>query len=221
MKRILLVITAIAAVATAAAWFAAQESYVTTVTANIGTSLNVSSHGSQNYGLLFGQEVRRGSMNVRINDKAAADSNLTSVDYQVGCNDGPAGEFSGSICPNLTVGICFPDDFCSENFGTFRLKVGVFQRVEQTIGWTFVAPDCVDAAQKKDNPKTVNCSQDQNYTLSGQIFIDVVNRGISLIKDQICDKKTGVFVSATTGLPFLVFDQEVECELGDVFNPCV
>ncbi|MCI0889409.1 MAG: hypothetical protein J4O04_01245, partial [Chloroflexi bacterium] len=70
MKRIVLVVAAIAAIATTAVWFAAEESYVTTVDATIGTSLNVTSHGSQNYGLVFGQEERVGSMSVEINSKA-------------------------------------------------------------------------------------------------------------------------------------------------------
>ena len=200
MKRVLLVIAAIAAVATAAVWFAAEESYVTTVKAKVGTSLNVSTHGSQNYGLLFGQEERIGSMFVQINDKAKIDRNLTGVNYVIDCNDGPDvfpnpsnGELIGSsICPNLTV----------SPFGLQKLVVGGQQ--SQLIQWTFVAPDCEGAAQKKpDDVKTVNCSQDKNWDLSGDVSIDVTGyQGDT--KEQICDKKTGFFVNGTTGEVILV-----------------
>ncbi len=164
MKKIILVVAAIAAVATAAVWFAAQESYVTSVKANVGTSLNVSAHGSQNYGLLFGQEERFGSMFVEINAKAKADRNLTGVQYTIGCNN-PAitTEFAYGICRFLTI----------SPFGSGqKLVVGVNQ--SQLIQWTFVAPDCQDAAQKKpDSALRINCSQAQNVLLTGDVFIDV------------------------------------------------
>ena len=205
MKRILLAVAAIAAVATAAVWFAAEESYVTTVKTRVGTSMNVSTHGSQNYGLVFGQEERFGSMFIQINDKAKADSNLTGINYTIGCNDGPnsAALFQGSICPNLTV----------TPFGTQKLVVcdepvpaPCVSSQSQLIQWKFVAPDCVDAAQKKDNPKVVNCSQDQNYYLSGEVFVDVDSYQGD-IKELICNKKTNTWfnVLVDTGLP---------CEVG-------
>ncbi len=105
MKRILLVTAAIAAVATAAVWFAAEESYVTVVKARVGTSLRVSSHGSQNYGLVFGQEVRFGSMDVAINQKAKDDGNLTGVNFSVVCNDQRFGpnDNASTICQFLTI----------------------------------------------------------------------------------------------------------------------
>ncbi len=117
MKRVLLIIIAIAAVGTTAAWFAAEESYVTTVSATVGTSLDVTAHGTQNYGLLFGQEVRSGTMLVRINPKAKADRNLTGVDYDVACNDGPTGGNASSICPFIS----------SDQFGRNKLTVGGVQ----------------------------------------------------------------------------------------------
>ena len=206
MKRILLVIAAIAAVGTTAMWFAAQESYVTTVTATIGTSLDVTAHGTQNYGLLFGQEVRSGALLVRINPKAKADRNLTGVDYTVGCNDGPTGDNASGICEFID----------SDDFGFNKLDVGVIQ--EQDIRWIFTAPDCVNSAQKKIDPITVPCSQDKNWFLSGEIFIDVGNyQGFT--KQELCDKKTGLWVSGTTGVPILILGQTIECELGDTFNP--
>ena len=103
MKRILLAVAAIAAVATAAVWFAAEESYVTTVKTRVGTGLNVSTHGSQNYGLVFGQEERIGSMLIEINDKAKADRNLTGINYFIACNDGASGPNASTICPNLVI----------------------------------------------------------------------------------------------------------------------
>ena len=199
MKRILLVLAAIGAIATTAVWFAAQESYVTTVTATVGTSLNVTSHGSQNYGLLFGQEERIGSMTVTINDKAKADANLIGVDYDVRCNDGPTGTFASSICPNLVISGAGPN----------KLVVGGSQ--SQTIQWTFTAPDCEGAAQKKPvGVKTVGCSQDQNWTLSGAVSIDVTGYQGSL-KELVCNKKTDTFFNLITGA-----DTGIACALGDL-----
>ena len=201
-----------AALATTAVWFAAQESYVTTVKATVGTSLNVSSHGSQNYGLVFGQEERFGSMFVQINDKAKANSNLTGVNYRIGCNDGPTirddndppGQIGGSICPNLTISPFGPQklEVCDTTCGTVCGTPTCTQ--EQLIQWTFVAPDCEGAAQKKpDNVKTVNCSQDQNYLLQGEVSIDVTGyQGDT--KEEVCDKKTGFFVNGLTGEVILV-----------------
>ena len=200
MKRILLVVAAIAAVATAAVWFAAEESYVTTVKTRVGTGMTVSTHGSQNYGLVFGQEVRLGSMQIAINAKAKSDTNLTGINYTIGCNDGPAGTFFGSICPNLTV----------SPFGTQKLVVCPADEPDcgsqsQVIQWRFVAPDCRDAAQKKVNPKVVNCSQDQNYALSGEVFVDVDGYQGS-IKEFVCNKKGNTFFNGLidTGIPCTV-----------------
>ena len=218
MKRILLVVAAIAAVATAAVWFAAEESYVTTVKTRVGTGLNVSTHGSQNYGLVFGQERRFGSMNVEINAKAKADRNLTGVNYVIACNDGPTGPNASSICPNLTI----------SPFGPQKLVVcpaAGCDEQSQLIQWTFIAPDCEGAAQKKpDDVKTVNCSQDQNYLLTGDVSIDVTGyQGDT--KEQICDKKTGWFVNGTTGEVILVPNPEYDLVLNSVPEfipvPCV
>ena len=216
MKRILLAVAAIAAVATAAVWFAAEESYVTTVKTRVGTGLNVSTHGSQNYGLVFGQEERFGSMFIQINEKAKADTNLTGINYTIGCNDGPnlflpgtgdTKQVGGTICPNLTI----------NPFGTQKLVVcpvltagsngpGPCTSQSQLIQWLFVAPDCRDAAQKKDNPKVVNCSQDQNYALSGEVFVDVDGyQGDT--KEFVCNKKTNTFF---TGLA----DTGIACTVG-------
>ena len=208
MKRILLVLAAIGALATTAVWFAAQESYVTTVTAKVGTSLNVSAHGSQNYGLVFGQEERIGSMLVEINTKAKADRNLTGVQFDVDCNDGPSGTFSSTICPNLTI----------SPFGAQKLVTCASQNLplgcgtqSQLIQWTFVAPDCEGAAQKKPaDVKTVGCSQDQNWTLSGAVSIDV-NGYQGDIKELVCNKKTNTFVNLITGV-----DTGIACQIGDV-----
>ncbi len=213
MKRILLVVAAIAAVATAAVWFAAEESYVTTVKTRVGTGLNVSTHGSQNYGLVFGQEERFGSMFIQINDKAKADTNLTGINYTIGCNDGPtlvvigganAGkQIGGSICDNLTI----------SPFGTQKLVVcdepvpaPCESSQVQLIQWKFVAPDCEGAAQKKpDDAKRVNCSQDQNYALSGEVFVDVDGYQGST-KEFVCNKKTNTFFNGLldTGIPCVV-----------------
>ena len=202
MKRILLVIAAIAAVATAAVWFAAQESYVTTVKATIGTGLSVSAHGEQDYGLLFGQEVRTGAMIVEINAKAKADGNLTGVNYVVGCNDArfDANANAGSICPWLDI----------QGLGINKLDVGGTQ--SQTIAWTLVAPDCEGSAQKKTDPITVPCSQDKNWFLEGSIFVDVTGYQ-GFVKEAICDKKSGLFVDGQTGEPKLVGGEVVECDL--------
>ncbi|MCH8161129.1 MAG: hypothetical protein IIB88_04465 [Chloroflexi bacterium] len=202
MKRILLVIAAIAAVGTTAMWFAAQESYVTTVSATIGTSLDVTAHGTQNYGLLFGQEVRSGGMQVQINAKAKADRNLTGVDYTVGCNDGPTGTNAGSICPFIF----------STDFGQNKLVVGGVQ--EQNIQWLFTAPDCENSAQKKINPITVPCNQDKNWFLSGQIFIDVTGGYQGFTKEELCDKKTSTWVNGSSGVPILINGETVACTLG-------
>ncbi len=211
MRRILLVTAAIAAVATAAVWFAAQESYVTTVKATVGTSLTVSAHGSQNYGLVFGQEVRFGSMNVAINAKAKADRNLTGVQYEIACNPPePNNGFHSSICPNLTISPFGPQKLvvCDEPVPTTCIS-----SQSQLIQWTFVAPDCEGAAQKKPaGVKTVGCSQDQNWLLDGAVSIDVTGyQGDT--KEQICDKKTGFFVNGTTGEVILVPNPEYD--LGD------
>ena len=198
MKRILLVVAAIAAVATAAVWFAAEESYVTTVKARVGTGLNVSTHGSQNYGLVFGQEVRIGSMNVAINAKAKADRNLTGVQYEIACNPGPSGANAGSICPNLVI----------SPSGSQKLVVDVNQ--SQLIQWTFTAPDCEGAAQKKVNPKTVPCTQDKNWALSGEVSVDVTGYQGSL-KEFVCNKKSGTFFNLATGV-----DTGIACQLADL-----
>ena len=224
MKRILLAVAAIAAVATAAVWFAAEESYVTTVKTRVGTGLNVSTHGSQNYGLVFGQEERFGSMHIRINDKAKADSNLTGINYTIGCNDGPnlflpgtgdTKQVGGTICPNLTISPFGAQKLvvCPVNSNTFAADLHIngetdptCETQEQLIQWTFVAPDCVDAAQKKDNPKVVNCTQDQNYALSGEVFVDVDGyQGDT--KEFVCNKKTNTFF---TGLA----DTGIACTVG-------
>ena len=199
MKRILLVLAAIGALATTAVWFAAQESYVTTVTATVGTSLNVSSHGSQNYGLLFGQEERIGSMLVSINTKAKADRNLTGVRYNIACNNGPSGTFASSICSNLLI----------VPFGDQKLVVGGQQ--SQLIQWLFTAPDCEGAAQKKPaGVKTVGCSQSQNWTLSGAVSVDVTGyQGDT--KELVCNKKTDTFFNLFTGA-----DTGIACVVGDV-----
>ena len=206
MKKILLVVAAIAAVATAAVWFAAEESYVTTVKARVGTGLNVSTHGSQNYGLVFGQEERFGSMAIRINDKAKASSNLTGINYVIGCNNGPdifapvgnpVPQLVGStICPNLTV----------SPSGTQKLvvceSIGLptdCGTQSQLIQWVFVAPDCEGAAQKKVNPKTVPCTQDANWDLTGDVFVDVTGYQGS-IKELVCNKKTNTFFNLVTGV---------------------
>ena len=207
MKRILLVLAAIGALATTAVWFAAQESYVTTVTATVGTSLNVSSHGSQNYGLLFGQEERIGSMFVEINAKAKADRNLTGVQFEIDCNDGPSGTFSSTICPNLTV----------SPFGFQKLQTCVSLGLppacgtqSQLIQWTFVAPDCEGAAQKKPaGVKTVGCSQSQNWTLSGAVSVDVTGYQGD-IKELVCNKKTNSYFDNGTGS-----DTGIACVVGD------
>ena len=209
MKRILLVVAAIAAVATAAVWFAAQESYVTTVKATVATGLNVSTHGSQNYGLLFPQEVRFGSMNVEINTKAKADGNLTGVQYFIDCNDGPDAGNASSICPNLTLNptglqklvVCPPID------PTDDPPLPPCTTQEQSIQWTFTAPDCEGAAQKKaDDVKTVGCTQDKNWFLSGEVSIDV--RGYQgTIKELICNKKTDTFFNGKN-------DTGIACTVG-------
>ena len=204
MKRILLVIAAIAAVATAAVWFAAQESYVTTVSATVGTSLNVSAHGTQDYGLLFGQEVRFGAMHAEISEKAAADANLTGVNINIGCNDGPTAANQSSICGNLVFSPA----------GTAKLVPGE----PVNIQWTFTAPDCEGAAQKKSNPKVVGCTQDKNWFLSGDVFIDVTGYQGS-IKEDICDKKTGGLVNGTTGAPIL-FDHDNDPTTAPIQVPC-
>ena len=200
MKRILLVIAAIAAVATAAVWFAAGESYVTTVRATIGTGLSVSAHGDQDLGLLFGQEERFGAMIVEINAKAKADGNLTGVQYTVGCNDGrfDSNENASTICANLVL----------SPTGAQKLVVDGTQ--SQTIAWTFTAPDCEGSAQKKVAPKTVPCSQDKNWELRGAISIDVTGYQ-GFIKESICDKKSGLLVNGQTGEPKLVGGEEVTC----------
>ena len=237
MKRILLVVAAIAAVATAAVWFAAEESYVTTVKTRVGTGLNVSTHGSQNYGLVFGQEERFGSMFIEINAKAKADTNLTGINYTIGCNNGPnifapVGNpqpqlVGSSICPNLTI----------SPFGAQKLVVcdepvpaPCLSSQQQLIQWTFVAPDCEGAAQKKDNPKVVNCSQDQNYALSGEVFVDVTGYQGST-KEFVCNKKTNTFFNGlnNTGIACTVGgdpqgpnqDELVDCDgIASRFSGC-
>ena len=207
MKRILLVVAAIAAVATAAVWFAAEESYVTTVKTTVGTGLNVSTHGSQNYGLVFGQEERVGSMNIEINTKAKADRNLTGVQYNVACNDGATGSNASSICPNLVI---TPDGLQKlQTCDSLGLPADCGTQ-SQLIQWVFVAPDCEDAAQKKDNPKTVPCSQDKNWALSGEVSIDVDGYQGSL-KEFVCNKKTNTFFNLVTGV-----DTGIACLLGDL-----
>ena len=54
----------------------------------------------------------------------------------------------------------------------------------------------MDAAQKKDNPKVVNCSQDQNYALSGEVFVDVDGYQGST-KEFIAEPNMGVSVYST------------------------
>ena len=206
MKRILLVIAAIAAVATAAVWFAAGESYVTTVRATIGTGLDVTAHGTQDYGLVFGQEVRFGAMQVQINEKSKDDANLTGINYRVGCNDLDEGANASSICPNL--------EFSDSAGG--KLVVGGQQSTN--IQWTFTAPDCQNSAQKKVNPKDVPCNQDKNWVLSGQVFIDVTGYQGS-IKEDICDKKTGGLVNGSTGAPIL-FDHDNDPDTAPIQVPC-
>ena len=209
MKRILLVVAAIAAVATAAVWFAAQESYVTTVKARVGTGLNVSTHGSQNYGLVFGQEERIGSMKIEINAKAKADSNRTGVQYTIACNYGPSGSNAGSICPNLVISPVGSQKLvvCATDPDTGELIDPDCNTQEQSIQWLFTAPDCEDAAQKKDDPKTVPCSQDKNWFLSGEVSIDVDGYQGSL-KELVCNKKTdtfwNVFGGGDTGIACVV-----------------
>ena len=216
MKRFLLVTAAIAAVATAAVWFAAEESYVTTVKARVGTGLRVSSHGSQNYGLVFPQEVRVGSMNVAINAKAKADGNLTGVNFTVGCNTRrfDKNENASSICaepsPFLTI----------QGKGNNTLTVcpeadpdcGTQSKV---ISWTFVAPDCEGAAQKKPaGTVTVPCSQDKNWALEGEVFIDVTGyKGFA--SEAICNKKGDILVDGQTGEPKLIDGEEIACIVGD------
>ncbi len=217
MKRFLLVIAAIAAVATAAVWFAAEESYVTTVKARVGTGLNVSSHGSQNYGLVFGQEVRVGSMNVAINAKAKADGNLTGVNFSVACTDERFGanDNASTICPYLTIQGKGNQTLtvCDDLNGITAAGNGLPEPCttqSQKIQWTFVAPDCIDAAQKKINPITVPCSQDKNWTLAGAISIDVTGyKGFA--QDAICNKKGNILVDGQTGEPKLVDDEVVAC----------
>ena len=204
MKRIVLVVAAIAAIATTAVWFAAEESYVTTVDATIGTSLNVSSHGSQNYGLVFGQEIRVGSMSVEINSKAKLDSNLTSVRFDIACNAGAAGAAASSICDNLTITPL--GSVLLETCDSLGLPTGCGEQ-EMNITWLFVAPDCEGAAQKKSDPKTVGCDQDNNWTLSGEVSIDVTGRAGS-VKELVCNKKTDTFFNLNTG------DTGISCQLG-------
>ena len=225
MKRILLVVAAVAAVATAAVWFAAEESYVTTVKTRVGTGLNVSTHGSQNYGLVFGQEERIGSMNIEINAKAKADRNLTGVQYTIACNDGPqiiqipgGKKIGGSICPNLTISPFGPQKLvvCLVAGATLTAGLDILDPINgvvppcttqsQLIQWTFVAPDCQGAAQKKpDAAKRVNCSQDRNYALSGEVSVDVTGYQGS-IKEFVCNKKTNTFFNGLvdTGIPCTV-----------------
>ena len=228
MKRILLAIAAIAAVATAAVWFAAEESYVTTVKTRVGTSMNVSTHGSQNYGLVFGQEERVGSMFIQINEKAKNDSNLTGINYTIGCNDGPNLFANGSdkligssICPNLTI-----SPFGSQKLvvcpvaGSTLAAADVHfsdngeepcdtQSQSQLIQWTFVAPDCEGAAQKKPaGVKTVPCSQDKNWALSGEVSVDVTGYQGS-IKELVCNKKTNTFFILSSG-----WDTGIACVVG-------
>jgi hypothetical protein len=160
---------------------------VTTVKATIGTSLDVTAHGSQNYGLLFGQEQRSGGMAVQINEKAKADANLDGVTYDVGCNDTSDGGNSSSICPFLTL---------TDSAGG-KLVIGETQATN--IAWLFVAPDCEQSAQKKDAPRTVPCNQDKNWDLSGAVFINVTGYQGD-IKELLCDKKTGEFVNPFTGV---------------------
>ncbi len=187
MKRILLIVAAIAAVATAGVWFAAEESYVTTIKTTIGTSLVVTPHGSQDLGLLFGQESRSGRMSVAMNPKAAADANLLGVDFTIDCNPGPAGH---DICENLTL-------------SPTGLQKLFFDSSPLQLQWLFIAPDCEQAAQKKDDPKTVPCDQDTNWDLSGEISIDVFGyQGTD--KQDICDKKTLTLFDGKTGQQILI-----------------
>ena len=162
--------------------------------ARVGTGLRISAHGSQNYGLVFGQEVRVGSMNVEINAKAKADRNLTGVQYNIACNDGPTGANASSICPNLTI----------SPFGSQKLVVGGQQ--SQLIQWLFTAPDCEGAAQKKPaGVKTVPCTQDKNWALSGEVSIDVTGyQGDT--KEFVCNKKTNTFFNGlnNTGIACVV-----------------
>ena len=220
MKRILLVMAAIAAVATAAVWFAAEESYVTTVKARVGTSLRISSHGSQNYGLLFGQEVRVGSMNVEINAKAKADGNLTGVDFIVGCNQErpDLNANTSGICAFLTIQgkgqntLCVLDP-AGVPVDSFCALTGTAQ--SQLVQWEFVAPDCEGAAQKKPaGAVTVPCSQDKNWALEGDVFIDVTGRH-GFRKEAICNKKGDILVDGQTGEPKLIDGEEIACIVDD------
>jgi hypothetical protein len=148
-------------------------------------------------------------MRIRINDKAILDSNLTGVEFDIGCNDGGATDLN-SICPNVAF---------TPPAGRFNLVVsdvcdavsagiaGCLSGVDNMLlEWVFIAPDCEGAAQKKVNPKTVPCSQDANWDLEGAVFVDVVSYQGS-IKELICNKKTNTFfwvTGADTGQPCVV-----------------
>ena len=144
-------------------------------------------------------------MSVEINSKAKLDSNLTSVTFDVACNDGASGAAASSICPNLTISPL--------GGATLTTCVSLGQAPgcgtqELDIQWRFVAPDCEGAAQKKVNPKTVGCDQDNNWTLSGEVSIDVTGRTGSF-KELVCNKKTDTFFNLTTGV-----DTGISCQLG-------
>ena len=139
-------------------------------------------------------------MLIRINQKAILASHLTGFEFQVGCND-PA-DLDHSICPNVTF---------DPSAGLYELVVGGDE--EMLLEWVFIAPDCEGAAQKKVNPKTVPCNQDNNWDLEGAVFVDVTARQGSL-KELVCNKKTDTFYNVFTGE-----DTGIPCVLGETQPP--
>ena len=58
------------------------------------------------------------------------------------------------------------------------------------------------------------CSQDKNWALEGDVFIDVTGRH-GFRKEAICNKKGDILVDGQTGEPKLIDGEEIACIVDD------
>ena len=193
-KRILLAAAAIVAIVTAAVWFAAEESYVLRLNAELGTALNVDKHGEVKFGSVYGQEVREQTIRVALSHHAQNDPNLDGVDYSVTCkpNQKVVGPF-GSPPKLFSL-----DDICqytTGDLGTFKLFTGGTDFLNHTVRLTF--PDCAGSTANPDKAITTNCTQDSSVVLGGSV--NIVRTGLQgTIKKIVCNEKDDNFPCANS-----------------------
>ena len=217
MKRIVLVVAAFAAILTAGVWFAASESYVLTLRAEVATAMSVDPHGDLDWCVVFANSTRTFDISVAAsgaaidemtktdppgcviaddpNPPCVLDQNIAGVAYEISCNQNDDPKFD--ICPFIGVTNAAGAIVAMHTKGTVPVKLSVSGKLgpdddkENPITHRihFSAPACEDAHQKDSGEQDVNCSQNNPIVLTGEISITREGLNNQIEKADLTNKK--------------------------------